>query len=50
MTKITVSNSMTNLLTESFATPQFVLKNPGSLISNPGKKAGKIGLIHYNAQ
>ena len=49
MTKITVSDSMTNLLTESFANHQIVLSNSGSLISNQEKKAGKIVLIHHNA-
>ncbi len=41
---------MTNLLTESFANHPIVLENPGSLISNPGKTNGKIGLIHHNAR
>ena len=41
---------MTNLMTESFANHQIVLENSGSLISNPGKTAYKIGLIHHNAQ
>lgn len=41
---------MTNLFTESFATHQIVPENSGSLISNPGKTAYKIGLIPRNAR